>query len=476
MNRDHFFNIVIVGGGFSGAMVATNIIRSFGSYYRGARPICVSIIEPRESVGTGIAYGTRDPRHLLNVRAGNMSALADSPEDFVRWLKTHQPFESWSAPVGDIGDICDAYVPRTIYGRYVQDLLRSSIESAPAAMNIEVVHDEALCITPRGRAGYVLMRSGRVVRADLAVLAIGNLAPRDLPGLSDAFLQSHRYIRDPWSRPALAGLAADEAVLFVGAGLTTIDLAISLRAKGHQGQIHVVSRRGLFPNRHGAAPIIEPIAFPKDGPIRVSTLLKLIRSHSRDPESHGWRSVINSLRAATADIWRALPTVEKRRFLRHLQTYWDLHRHRMAPETADRISEMQSSGQLTIRAGRIIGGREKSGGMEVWIRERRSGRTISITVGRVINCTGASVEVRNVQHSLLRELLGSGLVRRDRLGLGLDVDDDGRCIDATGNRSGTIYTIGPVRKGAMWETTAVPEIRVQAANLARKILECAGMS
>jgi len=443
-------------------MVTVNVVRRLDN----KRPIRVHLIERREAVGRGVAYGTEHPRHFLNVRATNMSALPDEPGHFVRWLETHQPFENWQPASKDIGE---AYAPRRVFGRYVQDLLKSSLASAPDSFEFNQVHDEAIGVDLAGPLAAVHLRSGAVVPADRVVLALGNLPPRDIPAVSEAFLHSPRYVRDPWSNHALAGLEPDEPVLFVGAGLTMVDLAISLYTGGHRGPIHAVSRRGLVPQAHRPAPAIEgPIAC---GPHSVSTLLRLIRTEARDSRNQGWRSVINSLRAATPAIWRQLPLAEQRRFLSHVQTYWDLHRHRMSPETAALVHEMKASGQLVVRAGRIVEAQDKGNKLEFLIRDRRTQREVKTTAGRVINCTGATLDTQHLRHDLLRQLLHAGHVRPDALGMGLDVDSDGCCIDHKGDRSNTIYALGPLLKGTLWETTAVPEIRSQAAQMSLRVLE-----
>ncbi|HWY24061.1 MAG TPA: hypothetical protein VNX47_04035, partial [Nevskia sp.] len=62
----------------------------------------------------------------------------------------------------------------------------------------------------------------------------------------------------------------------------------------------------------------------------------------------------------------------------------------------------------------------------------------------------------------------------DALGLGLLTDAQGALLDRDGQASTWLYTLGPARKGQLWETTAVPEIRVQAQALARRLLQLEG--
>jgi fatty acid desaturase len=60
----------------------------------------------------------------------------------------------------------------------------------------------------------------------------------------------------------------------------------------------------------------------------------------------------DGLRPHLPALWNRLPPEEKSRFLRHVRPYWDVHRHRMAPEIARRIADLQQSGHLSILAGR----------------------------------------------------------------------------------------------------------------------------
>ncbi len=438
--------IAIIGGGFSGSMLAVELLR------RAAGRIYVQLIERGPIPGRGVAYGTQFEGHLLNVRARNMSAYADIPDHLLRWAQRH--YSSSVKP--------DDFLPRAIYGQYISSQLREASSSNPAAFRC--IRDEAISVAPAGNRTEIRLAKGQAIFANRVVLALGNFPPADLqiPGKATA---SSRYVANPWSVNAFANATNDESVLLIGSGLTSVDVTVELRARGFEGTIHILSRRGLLPQRHAAVPFPP---FPTENtPRTIRGLLRLIRLQVKRAEERGsnWRAVVDSLRTVTQQIWRSLPLAEQRRFLRHLRSYWDVHRHRIAERIADQLTLQIRSGQIETHAGRIIEYQERSTGVEVTYRERKSGQAKSLLVDRVVNCTGPEGDYRRVSSPLLLDMMERGLARPDALSLGLDVADDGALVDTQGSPSSLLYALGPLRKGKLWESIAVPELRVQVAAL-----------
>ncbi|HYJ84388.1 MAG TPA: FAD/NAD(P)-binding protein [Allosphingosinicella sp.] len=412
--------VAIVGAGYSGTIAAVEIARAAP----GAR---IALIEKSGHFARGAAYGTISPGHLLNVRARNMSALAGEPMHFAAWA------------AGE-GFAPDDYVPRRDYRRYLAALL----DGAP---EVERLTGEAVAIEDKG----VRLASGELVECGAAVLAGGNY-PSRLPA---AF--GPGAIHDPWGPEGAARLAGAAALggdlLLVGTGLTMVDMAVSLEEAGFAGRILAVSRRGLVPRAH-----LSPAADPLDWapPERLASLVRAVRG--RQP----WRASVDGLRPHSIALWQGLTDEERRRFLRHLRPWWDVHRHRIAPRVAARIEAMRSSGRLEVAAGRIAGVE----GEEVTIA-RRGGGELRRRFDAVVNCTGPEGDIRRVGDPLIRSLLASGRGRPDRLGLGLDVDSRSRVVGS--GPSPALYALGPLTKGAFWEIVAVPDIRGQAAGVARTI-------
>jgi uncharacterized NAD(P)/FAD-binding protein YdhS len=444
--------IAIIGGGFSGAMMAVQLLRTA----RG--PIDLMLIENGPLLGRGVAYATAFDGHLLNVRADGMSAYPDVPDHFVKWAQ-----QNYSSSVK-----ADDFLPRRVYGQYVVAQLQDTSASHPG--QLQWIRDEAVSLARAGDITRVGLKSGNQVVAHKVILALGNFPPGDLP-LFGKTPHSPRYVFNPWSSNKALGENRAKSVLLIGSGLTSVDTAIELGALGFKGTIHILSRRGLLPQGHKVSAPFSP-SWGNSFPRTVRGLLRLIRLQVKEAAALGsdWRPVIDSLRPFTHEIWRALPRSEQRRFLRHVRTFWDVHRHRVAERVADQLAMQIQSGQVRMHAGRIAEYREDSSGVELTYRNRKSGRAAKLQVDFVINCTGPEADCRRVNSPLLSDLMDKKLARPDELSLGLDVSDDGAVLDAQGRPSNFLFALGPLRKGSLWETIAVPEIRVQVAELAELLV------
>jgi hydroxyacylglutathione hydrolase len=446
------FTVAIIGGGFTGATLAAQLLRKSGG------SVSVVLIERGARLGRGVAYSTECAEHLLNVRARNMSAYPDDPEHFLEWARlNHNP-----------GASPDDYLPRPVFGQYVASVLQQEIERYPG--QVEHVQDEAVSIAHNGETAEIRLRSGYTLFADKVVIALGNFPPGD-PRLPGRTQHSLRYVSNPWKASALGDVSRDQSVLLVGSGLTSVDVAITLRARGFRGTIHILSRHGLLPQTHKATAPWPPFWTGKSRRT-VRGLLRLIRTQVEAAEKagSGWRAVLDSLRPFTQEIWGSLSFKERRCFLRHVRPYWDVHRHRVAPAIGSTLAAQIQGGQIEIHAGRIKAYAEDIDGVDVTYLDRESGQVERLRVGRVINCTGPESDCRKVDDPLLADLMRQKLARPDPLFLGLDVSPDGALIDAHGAPSNLLYAIGPVRKGSLWETIAVPELRVQVSELPRLLL------
>jgi uncharacterized NAD(P)/FAD-binding protein YdhS len=444
--------IAIIGGGFSGAMLATHLLRmALGAS-------SVVLIDPRARPGRGVAYGTEFDGHLLNVRARDMSAYPDLPDHFVKWAKRNY---SSSVKPSD-------FLPRTTYGDYVESQFREAANLHPT--RIRFIQQEAVSLERVGHTTRVHLSAAQTVAADKVVLALGNFPPNDLP-LPGQPSYSDRYIANPWAADAFRPTSQDHVVLLIGTALTSVDKVIELRTRGFEGIIHILSRRGLLPQSHKTIASF-PAFWNNESPRTVRGLLQLIRFQVKTAEGQGldWRSVIDSLRPTTQEIWRTLPRTEQRRFLRHLRPYWEVHRHRIAGRVADQLAQQIRRGKIRVHAGRIAEYAEDPNGVAITYRDRKSGMPTTLRVDRVINCTGPEADYRRVESPLLADLFAKKLVRPDALSLGLDISDGGALIDANGAPSDFLYALGPLRKGGLWESVAVPEIRIQATELAKRLI------
>jgi uncharacterized NAD(P)/FAD-binding protein YdhS len=412
--------VAIVGAGYSGTVAAVEVARA-------APGAEIVLIEKSGRFAAGAAYGTTSPGHLLNVRACNMSALAGEPDHFASWAASrgHGP---------------DDYVPRRDFHLYLAGLL-------DGVKGVTRVTGEAAAVDDHA----VVLASGERIGCEAAVLAGGNY-PSRLPAIFGPLA-----IDDPWSAEGKAAVAraatSGGELLLVGTGLTMVDMAVSLEEAGFAGRITAVSRRGLVPRPHVSPP---PPPLEREPPQRLGALVREVRSHAP------WRGSVDGLRAHSAALWQGLSEAERRRFLRHLRPWWDVHRHRIAPRVAERIEALRSTGRLEVAAGRIV--RVEGGTVTI---ARRGGGELRRSVAAAINCTGPQGDIHRVEDPLIRHLLASKRARPDRLGLGLEVDRDSQVVGS--GPSPALYAIGPLSKGAFWEIVAVPDIRGQAASVAETI-------
>ena len=457
-------HVCIVGAGFSGCMVAAQMLHMASSVHG---RLHVHLIERRPSVGEGAAYSTRQSVHLLNVPVRGMSAWTNRPEDFLEWMRRERPE---TKP-------CE-FVERRLYARYLRETLDEAVRRSQGAATLETVHGEATHVERRPDRSWLVHRAGGPpIPAEIVVIATGHRAPGD-PFAGRWEGPRERLIADPWRPDALAGIGAGDAVAIIGTGLTAMDAVLTLNqgSAGERPPIHLLSRSGLLPAVHARRasqpvdmlPVLNDLAF--SGKVSsVRALLRAVRTSmhgrgARRPMHDDWRAVIDGLRPYTQGIWGALPLAERRRFFRHLRSWWDMHRHRMAPEIGERIHALIGAGRLVPVRARLLGARADAEGVAIRVREASAAAPAErvIRAHWVINCSGPSPSVGHAEDRATASLIDAGEARMDPFGLGLETDLMGRPIDGLGRSSGGLWVVGSLRRPALWETTAVPELRAQA--------------
>jgi uncharacterized NAD(P)/FAD-binding protein YdhS len=445
--------ITIIGGGASGTLTCINLMRNARE-----APAEVNLIERRSKVGRGVAFGTDHETHLLNVPAARMGAFPNDIGHFHSWLqKNGYAFEG------------NSFVPRKIFGRYLAELLNES-QNHGSQGKLNLIDDEAIDISIDGNA-VVHLASGKKIESDAVVLAFGNFLPPH-PSVDDqSFVSSGMYFRDPWNARMYEQIQAENSVFIVGTGLSMVDMAMLFSKTGHRGKIFAISTRGLLPAVHKLG-FTYPSFYDEIRSTReITALLKSVRRHIKVAESNGgdWRAVIDSLRPVTQQIWLDLPMAEKRYFKQHLSRYWNVARHRMPAEAATVLDEMQASGQLQILKGRLrnIEYSERSG---FDITFTSDGLEDIIRAAALVNCIGSEANYSRLDSPLVKNMITRGYIRTDELLLGMDATPDGAVIGSDGKPSTVVHTLGTALKGILWESTAIPEIRVQADKLALKLL------
>jgi uncharacterized NAD(P)/FAD-binding protein YdhS len=442
-------HIAIIGGGYSGTLVAVNLVRL------ARKPPRITIINDHRPDGRGVAYGTRRIEHLLNVAARNMSAFPDRPDHFLKWLRTRAEYDL----VPDY-ELRERFVPRMIYGDYLKSLAHHHLGEAT------YLKGEAIDVNNNGN---ITLADGSEIHADRIVLATGNEAPACMPG-AEALTGHPGWAGNPWL-PWHEKLPPDTGtIILLGTGLTTVDAIITLRALGWLGRIHAVSRHGWLPHAHFRG--IDYTDFPPAdvdlATLGLEKLVALMEHHCARLREMGANPgiIVDKMRPHTQRIWQHFTLEERKAFARHHAARWNILRHRIAPEIHAQVASAQLTGQLRVHSANI----ERLEPCDGRVRVHLSGGA-TLEGDLVINATGPHTQFVDNTSTLLQNLLRNGMIAPDEMGMGLRVDSDHTVINREGKRSPRLLALGPLLRGTLWETIAVPELRGQARRLAETVLE-----
>ena len=453
--------IAIVGGGFSGTLALVQLIA------QAEEPIAIHLIEPAEA-GQGIAYSTRDPDHLLNVRADRMGAIAGEPGHFFAWLQSPESAEAREALAANKPLDAESFAPRRLYAAYLHAVLAESLKLTEQKNIVVSFHKTTLQrVSTEGETYRLKLAGGVELLADTTLLAIGNLeapgAKPYFPGLAE---DSPALLPNAWEAAGEVKLAeassasvAESVIFLLGTGLTAVDTILTLNRLGFAGRIVALSRNGLLPLPHAAQAAYEW----SQPPAHLLPLMQAARQAAK--KTADWRAVVDGLRPHTVRVWQGFSLPEKQKFLRRLFTLWNIHRHRMAPEIHQGIAAMQASGRLTIISGKLLSATQN--GKTASIHFYRHGVEETLTANHVIACTGPGYDIERNPHPLLKTLLQNGLILPHPTHAGARAEG----YRLQGKTGEGLFGIGTILLGERLETSAVPELRQQAAEVAAEILK-----
>ena len=439
-------SVTIIGGGASGVLLAAHLLRDPETDIR------VTLIERRGQFGQGVAYSARQRDHMVNVPARGMSAFADDPEHFWRWLQT----KGYPAATGSW-----VFVPRRLYGAYLGDVLSAAGNLRPG--RLVVLSEEAMSVQETKSGIETILANGTSIMSHHAVLAVGHeTQPARGRGLA-VRVGSDQDTRSP----------PDAPVMILGSGLSMVDAWLTLAQAEHTGPILVVSRNGFLPKGHRNVPPISVDAADVPFGTNLTYFFRWFRELVDTTIAHGgdWRSVIDGLRPYNQRIWQSWSLHSKRQFLSHLRPWWNIHRHRLPPELHTRMVHAIAIGQVQLIAANFTGIERHGTGVRASIRRRGQTATETIDIARVYDCGGVSVDVQASSNPVIRDLISTGSGRPDTLHIGLDVTDDCAVIDADGHPSQRLLVAGPLTRGRFFEIEAIPDIRLQCARLAERLLQ-----
>ncbi len=466
--------IIIIGGGFSGASAAVQLVRKL------ADPLAITVIEPSPAIGPGLAYSTDDPAFRLNAISAAHSIDVADPAHFTDWCWKERLHERDPDGLVANGEI---FARRRDFGRYLRETVQAHAEM-PNGSTIAHVHGRAIDLVSEDEQVQVLLEGGRELLAEMVLLAPGN-PPLRRPAWASGELEGHPAIALDPLRAGLAAIDPDADVLVVGAGLTALDVIASLAARGHRGRITAISRRGLRP--HAQAPrILAPAADPPEPPVvpldllqgelpgylareqlTALSILRGLRRHAAETEGEGmgWQAAFDALSMPLSRIWPRLALVEKQRALRHLRHFYDAHRFRTPPMTEARVRQLEEAGQVAYRKG-MIERLEVQGAHELVAHLRvPGGETARERFGAVVNCSGFDNARLLRDDSLLAALRGKGKVTPHPTGLGIVTDMENRILGADGNVMPRARAIGPLSAGTFGDPLGVFFISAQVHRL-----------
>jgi uncharacterized NAD(P)/FAD-binding protein YdhS len=446
-------DVAIVGGGFSGVAIAVHLQKEC---LKTSSSLKALMFEPRETIGSGLAYGTTSPVHILNVPAAKMGIDEQEPSAFYSWLLE----QSYNYTAAD-------FVPRCLYQEYLSFELHSSLTISPNNMQLKRVRASVSEISLLKNNCYLLRtENNEEFVAKSVIVATGNA-----PVINSVRPSIEASLLDPFDKEVISRAANSNSVAVVGTGLTAIDTVLALEAAGFQGSYTLVSRKGQLPQPHTNNSAAVPIDQSLIDRLKTTSSLRILLANFRSAAKTGtdWHSLLDALRPFSQGIWGGLELKEKRRFLKYLRPYWDSHRHRVPAANFGAIQDLRNQGRLKILRGRILSAEVIN--EKTWLRSSVMNHQLLGPFDHCFNCMGVWSNLSNCDSSLIKSLISHGLASFDDLFLGLRATSSGELIDAQNQIVPGLFTLGSLRRGELWETTAVRELRQQASSIAKVIAD-----
>ncbi|HWY97751.1 MAG TPA: FAD/NAD(P)-binding protein [Bacteroidia bacterium] len=456
-------HIVIIGGGFCGIMTAVHLLEKTAS------PLKITLINSGYPLGRGVAYSAYSSTHLLNIMAGNMSAYPNKPTDFTDWIHRRSEYSNIDKEI-----LARTFLPRILYGEYLNEIWNKAIVNKKEGVELNIIEDIAVDAEIGEDAVVVLMKSGKNISANKLILATGNAEPKD-PSIPNAdFYKSADYFRNSWKKNSTTDLKSEKDILIIGSGLTMVDTVLGLIENGFTKTIYSLSPHGfgILPHRHGGIKYTG-LSNELHEPYNLINLVRLTHKHIRIVRQLGLSAepIIDSLRPHTQNIWQSLSLKERRYFLNsRLRHLWGVARHRLPVHIHDLIQNLRIQGKLVILAGNIKNIQEDKSSVLVSYYNRKTKMEENINVERVVNCTGPDGNIKKSDNTVLQNMWKRGIATADPLELGINADPQSfSIIDKYGEKLSHVFTLGTNLRGMLWESTAVPELRVQAEKLAKQL-------
>ena len=464
--------VTIIGGGLAGSSIAAQLCQ------HAKEPLDILIIEPRPELGAGVAYSADDPDHRLNAPLFVHFITPEKAEDFQRWFIEGDHLKHDPDALSSDGNI---YARRREFAHYVVEFMDRLIKTNPSNSTITHRQDSALEISATKDGYRIFTKAGGEIETNCVALATGNQSPSAPPPFDKMMTKHPAFYKSPWELEKIWDIKQEAEVLIIGAGLTMSDVTATLMRQGHSGNITAVSRRGMLPQTHAKPPADAPPRKPFEGimadkPLHINgNLLKIfsdLRKRMKADMAKGgeWHWAFDELRDSVWQIWPGLSDSDQRQYLRHLRQWYDSHRFRMPPQTAEILDDALAKGILKYKSGHIFSASDHGSQISVQFQERRAGSSEVFHFDAIINCTGPSQNPNASQNPFYLSIINQGLARGHATHLGFDVDRHNRAIGKDGEIKENLFIAGPPTIGSCGDPIGGPFIAAQISRMVPKIL------
>lgn len=478
--------IAIIGGGANGVASFVNLSLKL-AIAPVDQPVSFILLEKSGDFGPGLAYSTKQTGHLLNTSAGLMGIFPEELLHFVEWLHENQATVQELYPDAEIH--ADAYVPRSLYGMYLKDVLHTYVMLArQRGIAVQLLADESVDADVSDQQVVLQLQSGGTIEADVVVLATGTPKASNFTHLE----LSPNYVDFPWPAGRLLETIPRHApVSILGTSLTAIDTLITLMDNGYTGKLTLYSRNGLLPRVQTPFDVpferqiftlenIRKLIRQQQHPLRVSDLFRLFQAEAermmgkqtdwkqfnRIGKPHlellqydmevalkgesEFQNILYSTRYLSFEVWKLLPLDEKMKFFKWFGSHWDINRHCIPPVNARKLIRLFQSGQLDVKAGSdTVEWNQKQ---HLFFLHLKNGSTDQAQY--LVNATGTAHSVQQMKIPLLQQMLKKSLLTPYKPG-GVRANPHTLQIQVPGYPDAPLYGTGQLVGGELFDTNSV---------------------
>ena len=453
--------IAIIGGGFIGAVTAIHLARYSKT------PLEIIIIEPSKTMARGVSFSTQDSDHRLNGPSNIQFLYPEDIESFTKWLEhSGTLLKDHSAKIND-GRI---YARRRDFGKYVEQELFNHTKKNVSNSTISHYQDIAVSISRKKNTWYIFLNQLSSILVDKVIITPSNFLP-SIPIELSPITKDPRFFSNPWSCDFSNKIKAGARVLIIGTGLTMSDMAITLLRDHKKIKITAISRRGLLPQRQRETLPQEPLWDALMRPIpnfienhgshnSVFRIFKIFRENVAKLKDKNieWQVAFDDIRDAAYKLWPSLSIKEKGKYFRHLSPWYESHRFRLPPQTAQKLDDYKQQGKINYYAGSIIRVEVKNNFIQIHLRLRHNQEIVIENFDNVINCTGPERDPRKINNPIFAQLIDDGYATPSPFGMGFEVNNKYQSISLDKSPIKGLFFLGPLTRNAFGEINGIPTL------------------